>query len=97
MMAWLLSLIPLLPALSALAIGILSLADYRDEKLMGRLAWLGAAGASLLSMGLFLFVLTTSTPASEQLIATWLSSGSRSVDLSLRLHGFNLGLASLFA
>lgn len=97
MMAWLLLLIPLLPALSALVIGILSLADYRDEKLVGRLAWLGAAGATLLAMGLFLFLLTTSTPASEQLIATWLSSGSLSVDLSLRLHGFNLGLASLFA
>ena len=97
MKALLLTGIPLLPALSALLIGILALFAYRGEKLIARLALLGTTGASVLAMGLWLYVLKTAPPDEVLHVASWLSTGKLTLDVSLQLNAFNLGLASLFA
>ncbi len=95
--AW---LIPLLPLLAAISIGIRVLGnrdqDEAGEPVTSRIALTATALSLLLLLALDLQALLGHTPR-QVFFASWLSSGAYRVDISFTLDGLGLSLATLFA
>lgn len=95
------ALIPLLPLLGALAIGVRMLlgAGRRGDADEGPTAWL-ALGPTLAALGLLLFLdgraVMAGAPGAVAL-GTWLESGAFRIPLGLYLDGLSLSLATLVA
>lgn len=96
----LITLIPLLPALAALCIGLGQLggllAGVRTQALTFHLASCSIYLTTLLSL-LFLWLDLNTQQAAEVHLATWLASGSFTVELSFYTGGVNILLSSLFS
>ena len=93
-------LLPLLPLLSAMAIGGLHFFRVIDgeagEKTTANIALAGIAASSLLALLLLLSQPYTATPAFHS-FGTWLKCGKFDIGLSLTSGGYPLALATLFA
>lgn len=93
-------LVPLLPFLAALLMGVLHFGQWLDgvghEKISARMSVWPMAAVTLLVLS-YLIADLAGIQADGQIYGSWLGNSHFSIDFSLRSSGFGLALASLFA